>query len=494
MSVAASPSRRALLIECCPYHEELFPAWRHMLADAGYELDIASLGGPRQRQVLAAMGSPGSAPDESRFFQVDRWHEIPLQDYAFVLLASLVHAGYGLETPEIARYYGFAADAPLPDLELLRQIGLPSLAISHEPAAWGDDLPIECFDFVRDGLPVERAFLRLLADGHWSADGQLSDGPDHRARWIWRHGEYESVGEPRRRLHLTGKHKAPLEPGPAGEWQLESSDGGESFSSRSGQTRLLRRPYRRPDLVAHLNDRRHAVAALSPPARDSLARDGADVEWLLPFELARGVSSPGSATEFVFAAGIDPRRKTLDALLDAVATTGQDIVMVGGTRDPAFDEDQGVRQFRKEIAKRHLGHHFQFTGHLDHRSFLDRVSRARFLLPLVDDRIEGGIYRARLPAVILLSLCFGVPMIMDESLARIYGPDWMLTYTQGDLAAGIEAARNLDDEAYGRLRAAVIKQAETQRRHNRQTLKRVLERILGSLRWQDRRQDRRQDR
>ncbi|MEM1181412.1 MAG: hypothetical protein AAGM22_23920, partial [Acidobacteriota bacterium] len=165
-------------------------------------------------------------------------------------------------------------------------------------------------------------------------------------------------------------------------------------------------------------------------------------------------------------------------LVDAVAATGQEIVMVGGTRDPEFDADPHVRKLRHQIAERGLEGQFHFTGHLEHGAFLDRVRRARFLLPLVDDLRDAGAYLTRLPAAVLLSLGFGVPMILDENLARRLGLEMMITYAEGDLVGALEEACALDDSAYRDLRAAVVERAGEQRRRNRSTLAAILDRIL----------------
>ncbi|MEM8995738.1 MAG: hypothetical protein AAGF23_13210, partial [Acidobacteriota bacterium] len=260
--------------------------------------------------------------------------------------------------------------------------------------------------------------------------------------------------------------------------------GDRTYTSHDGRTRLVRRSYRTPDLAAHLGERRHAGAALSPGGRDHLRPLAPDIEWLLPFELVRGGPAEDSpewadATEFVFAAGIDYRRKTLVELVEAVATTGQEIVVVGGTREEDFEADPNVRKLREEIAEHGLGGHIHITGHLEHGAFLDRVSRARFLLPLVDDLRDAGAYRTRLPAAVLLSLGFGVPMILDENLARRLGLEMMITYGEGELANALDRARALDASAYRDLRAAVARRASELRRRNRSTLEAILERILG---------------
>lgn len=465
---AALP-RRALLIECCPYHEELFPAWRNMVADLGYRLDIAAIDGPPQRQVLAAMD-----PSGMEVYDVGRLHEVPLHQYAFVLLASVVHAGYGLNTPLLRERFGFVPEAPLPDLELLAELGLPSLAIVHEPLAWIEHRPIACFELTRLGEERdEHCFLRFFDDGRWSADCLLDADADNPRQWIQRDGELQPLGDGGRGLRLSGIGlPRDLEP---------VSD--DTYATQDRRTRLVRRNYRTPDLAAHLAGGRHAAATLSPGGQGYLRPLAPDVEWLLPFELVRGGPVQDSqtaidATEFVYAAGIDYRRKALVELVDAVAATGQEIVMVGGTRDPEFDADPHVRKLRHQIAERGLEGHFHFTGHLEHGAFLDRVRRARFLLPLVDDLRDAGAYLTRLPAAVLLSLGFGVPMILDENLARRLGLEMMITYAEGDLVGALEEARALDDSAYRDLRAAVVERAGEQRRCNRSTLAAILDRIL----------------
>jgi len=237
---ASDAARRALLIECCPYHEELFPAWRHMVADLGYRLDIAAIDGSSQRQVLAAMDL-----SDMEVYDASRLQEVPLQRYDFVLLASVVHAGYGLDTPLLRERFGFAPEAPLPDLELLAELGLPSLAIVHEPLAWIEHRPDACFDLSHLGDPGQRGeqcFLRFFDDGHWSADCLLDADAENPRQWIQRGGGLEPRGDDGGGLRLSGI-------GPPRELDRISDD---TYTSHDGRTRLVRRNYRTPDLAAHL--------------------------------------------------------------------------------------------------------------------------------------------------------------------------------------------------------------------------------------------------
>src|SRR3981189_2238655 len=45
-----------LLIECCPYHWEVFPAWVSLLGEFGYNVDIACPDTPGHLETLALLG------------------------------------------------------------------------------------------------------------------------------------------------------------------------------------------------------------------------------------------------------------------------------------------------------------------------------------------------------------------------------------------------------------------------------------------------------
>ena len=45
-----------LLIECCPYHWEVFPAWVSLLGEFGYKVDIACPDTPGHLETLMLLG------------------------------------------------------------------------------------------------------------------------------------------------------------------------------------------------------------------------------------------------------------------------------------------------------------------------------------------------------------------------------------------------------------------------------------------------------
>jgi glycosyltransferase involved in cell wall biosynthesis len=183
---------------------------------------------------------------------------------------------------------------------------------------------------------------------------------------------------------------------------------------------------------------------------------------------------------FVFAGSIDYRRKAVSSLLTACATltASESVLILGGSRYANLAEDPNVGRLIRDLAACGLGDRVHFTGYLPYGEFVERLSRSRFLLPLVDDRISAGDYRTRTPAAIPLSLGLGVPMIVNEAIARRFDLGFMVCYPDEDLASGLAAARSMSKEDYGRLRERTLEAARRQRAHNLETIAGILGRIL----------------
>ncbi len=373
---------RALLLELCAYHWELFPPWHALFGELGWDLDVAADATPGHQETLALLDRNGERNDgHVQALAAERLEEIPFERYSLVVLGTLVHEGYRFDDSQAPR-------PPRPTLELLREIGLPSLAVIHEPSMWA--------------------------------------------------GKGEEIGR-----HLaTGRHAV------------------VTFS-RQGS--------------AHLGSR-------GVPA-------GADSElpWLLPFVhherrlVDRAADRVGAVDGgFVFPGSVDYDRKAIPSLLSAAATLppGESVLVVGGSREADFDGDRWVRLLKRQIAEQGLAERIRFTGYLPFGEFLEQVGRARFLLPLVDERVDGGSYLTKMPAAVALSLGFGVPLIVDETIARHFGLERMVCYRDGDLAAGLDAARRLTGEEYARLCRLTAEAAERFQAHNRRTLDEILRRLV----------------
>jgi len=224
---------------------------------------------------------------------------------------------------------------------------------------------------------------------------------------------------------------------------------------------------------------RHAIVTFSRQAAESLKARCPSVQWILPFA-NHDEAAPPSAGEFVFAGSIDYRRKAVSSLLSACATlaAGERVLILGGSRDANLAEDPNIGRLIRDLTACGLEDKVHFTGYLPYGEFVERLRRSRFLLPLVDDRIFAGDYRTRTPAAIALSLGLGVPMIVNEAIARRFDLDFMVCYPGEDLASGLAAARSVSEAGYARLRERTLHAARRQTAHNLETLAGILRRIL----------------
>jgi glycosyltransferase involved in cell wall biosynthesis len=421
-----------LLLECCPYHWEVFPAWVSLLGEFGYKVDIACPDTPGHLETLALLGI--------RRLPVERLWEIPFDRYDLVLVGTLMHEGYN--EPYV----------PVPGLDLIEKLGPPSIGVIHEPALWGERRPEVSFDGHHAG---GSGLLNLFSDQSFYWEGRLRRD----RRWAWE-GDRLVLWEEQRRLGFA------------------SVDGGATYRGPNGMA-LRRRPGPNHDLERHTRSGRHAIVTLSRQGAESLGARCSDASWIVPFECHDAL--PSSPTgEFVFAGSINYQTKAISSLISACAslTADESVVVVGGTRNSKFAENANISRLVRDLAARGVADKVQFTGYLPYGKYVERLRRSRFFLPLVDDRIADGDYQTRMPAAIPLSLGLGVPMIVNEAIAHRFDLDFMVCYPGEDLASGLAAARSISEEDYDRLRRRTLDAARRQRDHNRETLAGILRRIL----------------
>jgi glycosyltransferase involved in cell wall biosynthesis len=422
-----------LLIECCPKHWELFPAWVNLFRESGYDVDIACPDTAGHLETLALLGI--------RRLPAERLWDVPFERYDLVLIATLLHEGYN--DPDTVQPL-------LPGLDLVERIGRPSISVIHEPILWSERCPEASFD---GRYPGGSGTLNLYPDHSVYWQGRWRKN----RRWSWK-GERLLLWEDGRRLAFA------------------STDRGATYRGPNGMA-LLRRPGPRVDLRRHMRSGRHAIVALSRQGAETLNARCSGTAWIVPFESHEGLL-PASPAEFVFAGSMNYQTKAVSSLLNACTTLSADesVVVLGGGRNGNCAPS--ISKLIHDLTALGVEGRVHFTGYLPYGEFVERVRQSRFLLPLVDDRIAAGKYRTGMPNAISLSLGLGVPLIVNETIARRFDLDFMVCYSGEDLASGLAAARAMSEAEYAGLRKRTLNAARRQKDHNLETLAGILRRIL----------------
>lgn len=431
--------RRCLLVEALPYHWEVLPAWVGLLERLGLEVEVAVAGGAAGHAEMRDL-----LRSRCRTHPIDALPRLA-RGADFVVLNSLVSDGFFFSDPPV----------PRPDLTWIRGLGLPSISVIHEPFFWVEKRIVRCFR-LRDARG-ERA-LNLLADG--CAHDQFGDWGNQQWRFDGTDGLVLTRGEATR--------------------LFRTIDGGANWREASGDAVLVHRDGPDEDLARHVADGRHALVALSAGGARHLAPVFPGAAWILPFELQPRRAASERA-DIAFAGAIDYDRKNIASLLVGAADLpeGNFIRIVGGSRNADFENERFVRAFRAQIAEKGLESRFRFTGYLPYGAFLERVAGCRFLLPLLDDRMDGGAYLVKLSAAVASSLSHGVPLILHRRIAEAFDLGFMITYDGEDLASGLRRARALDDEGYAVMLAALDRRARQIDTHNLEVLGDLVDRLAS---------------
>jgi glycosyltransferase involved in cell wall biosynthesis len=434
-------ARRCLLVEGLSYHWEVLPPWVGMLQQLGYDVEVAAAGSSSgHRETLTLLQS------RCRTHQAAEVQDLPLDDFDFVVLNSLVHEGYFFHEPPKQR----------PNLKWIQDLGLPSISVVHEPVHWVEKRITHSFHEVGGH---GRRVLNLLTDGCF----QYEMGFWSRERW--------SLDGDRLRVPEDGRTRV-----------FESRDGGRSFHGLEADrtTTLMRRDIPAEDISRHCADPRHAVITLTEPGAAHLATVCDGVEWILPLEIQDRLPLRTTG-EIAFAGLIDYDRKALHSLLQGCEALRENefIRIIGGSRKADIDDDRFVKQFKKQVTERGLDSKLRFTGYLPYGEFVETIRSCRFLLPLVDDYVDSGSYLIKLTAAVPSSLGLGVPLIINQSIADRFDLRYMVCYPDDDLASGLKAEQRLSERGYAAMLASLDRHAEALYRRNIKVLAGLIERITG---------------
>lgn len=433
---------RCLLVEGLTYHWEVLPSWVAMLRRLGYDVEVAaSEDTPGHRETLDLLRPA------CRTHRVEDVERLPLDDYDFIVINTLVHAGYSFPRPPVRR----------PDVAWIHGLGRPSISVIHEPGHWVEKRIAHSFHEAR-GEGSRR--VNLMVDGTFQYDAGF-----------WSTRRWSMDGD---RLCLPDEERTRV---------FESGDGGRTYRGMDADhgASLVRREIPAEGLATHCAGGRHAVVALTEAAAAHL-RPVCGAEWVLPMETPRR-PTPRPSGEIAFAGRLDWDRKSLLSLLQGCAALcdGEFIRIIGGSADADFDNDRVVMQFRRLIAERELNARFRFTGYLSYGDFVREIGRCRFLLPLVDDYVDSGAYLLKLPAAVASSLALGVPMVINRLIAERLGMEYMVCYDGDDLASGLRAQQALSDAEYAAMLGALDRHARAVWRRNLRVLAETIERITGRV-------------
>ncbi len=432
--------KRCLIIESLSYHWEVLAPWVDMMKLLGIDTEIAISGTAGHLETVALLGL-----DPSQVHDVRNLGSLALDRFDFVLLNTLVHAGYFFP----------AEPVPRPDLAFVRQLQRPSICVIHEPIQWVEKLVVHSFTEVGNGAGT---IINLLADGcsvrqggFWS-DAKWSQDGD--SLWI---------------------------PYGGGIREFKTVNCGQTYQcTDNAAISLHRRTLPIEDLKDHLKLKQHAAIALTAEGAHKLEKIHDGIEWVLPFKIEQPCPSRVDGP-IAFAGTIDYDRKSIPSLLNAAKSLKADekILIIGGSRDPDFDNDCFVQTFKRQIAELGLGEKFLFTGYLPYGQFVEQVKQCRFIIPLIDDYVDSGAYLIKLPAMVPLSLGLGVPMIMSGTVSGSLGSDILISYPGQDLVSGLQQCREMDKDAYLQLVENLHRKAQLLYANNLQKLSTIINNITG---------------
>lgn len=410
-----------------------------MLSALGYEVEIATNPGVAgHEQTLAQLKS------QCRVHDVADLNARTAAAFSFVVLNSTVHEGYFFKQPPATR----------PNLPWLRSLCRPSISIIHEPVHWVEKRVTASFLEV-DG--ARSRILNLLGDGSFQYEHGF---------WSTRNWSIEADV-----LSLPEQDRVRI---------FRTADRGRTFSEVGGSSgsTLVRRELPDENPASHVTDGKHAIVTLTESGADHLKKVSGPVPWILPLAIEQRTANRAKGA-ISFAGLLDYDRKSLHSLLrDCHALgDGRIIEVIGGSLSSDFDDDHFVKVFKSQLREKDIESKFSFTGYLPYGKYLEKVRRARFLVPLVDDFVDSGSYLVKLPAAVSCSLGFGIPLIINQDIAERFGMEYMICYPKEDLASGLTQERQLTEAQYEAMLAALDHHAQTMYRRSLDELGRLVERI-----------------
>ena len=447
--------KRCLLVEPLPWHEELFPNWVCLLNELGYFVDIVTCPEAIQKNSMAS-----ARLKSFRYRDISDFDELIRENYEFLIVNTLVAEGY--EPVDVA--------GPIPTVEFLKDVDLPTISVIHEPAFFLEKAVVTGFDVHHPNGAFD---LWLMADGSFRVNKEHSVGKHWRLAddCLRLTNDTSHIANDTDWL-ITGEHAS----------QYVTSDDGQTWSSPETLCRLRRKPLANYTLEQHLQSPKNVISTVSEQGKLRLQHRITEVACVCPvyFGDFDAVELP---RHLVFPGMLHGWRKNFDSLFQAkhrLADLTTDLVCVaGGARSAEeFDESRWVRLFRERVVEHQLKDVIHFTGLLDGQEFFDFVRRAKMILPLVDFDVEDGAYRHKLTTSVSYSMAFGVPLIVNEDIAAQYQMDYMICYPGGDLSLGIERFLQLSESDYRNMVAQTIRQREAWRTSNRTTLATLIERIV----------------
>jgi hypothetical protein len=200
---------------------------------------------------------------------------------------------------------------------------------------------------------------------------------------------------------------------------------------------------------------RHPLV-LSPHIAEFLGQHGQSASWFAHVFFGDNPSVPRDAREpvtFAVSGSLESTRRNFESLLDAVEAldrTGSAfrVRMIGRSNTP------DGRTFRSELARRGIDRYFSFTrDEIGHADYFRALAEANFVLPLVDttsDRFRP-YYESKVASSISLAIGFGIPLVAEVELSKLYGVEGAaITYQDGQLADALATAATVPAEEHTR--------------------------------------------
>lgn len=395
------------LLESHLWHEEIFPQWINWLNRLGFFVYIYT-----RQDVIDRDATP--------------W--VPKGGFAY----RLWEPGAPPDTSEcdllvVNTLSGFMNDSiQALMVEDLAPLDVPAISYIHEPMFWVSRFPVHelyvtspekkyRFHLLRDGTYIPDQ--GPISDDHWSLEGDLFQVPIE-GNLI----QFQRAGD---------------------RWKAREGDLWADF---------LPAPL---ELYDYLKPPQRAAYVCTGHSKVLMNGLFPSVDFLFPTYFG-DLPPVEQRQNYCITGEIDYGRKDYVSLTDAAETIKQfkddKVIIVGGNRLlHTIGKNRHENRLKQEIMAHGLEDKIEFTGYLGYREFFKHLNQCRFILPLIDRRRDGGTYFTKLAGAIAFSIGLGVPMVLDQELAELYGVEFMPTYTDGDLASGIAQAEQMGPAEYAAL-------------------------------------------